>query len=396
MKNSKDIHVLVIPSWYPPHGGHFFREHSQTLAAEGLNTGVIACHYKSLKHMSGRDVLKTMPAEKQYINGVTEWHQDLPALPLLMKANMHRWVNRSMHLFETYTSTHGQPDIIQAHSSLWAGYAAALIHKKHGIPYVVTEHRGRFIRQGGQTHPWIKQWHLPYLREAFRQAAAIVCVSEAMQTGISALFPEVETNIILIPNQVDTDFFTPAPLKPDMPPFQLFALAHLTAEKGMDTLIKAMQLLQQQPDCSCRLRIGGEGKERKRLEQMTRDAGLTSFIHFTGRLTQEEVRKEMQQAHAFVHPSRMESFGIVLLEAMACGLPVIATRSGGPEQIIKAELGLLCERDNAQALADCIIHLMSHYQAYHAANIRAHIINHYGTKVISRQYTGIYKQILSP
>jgi L-malate glycosyltransferase len=139
MRNSKDIHVLVIPSWYPPHGGGFFREHSQLLSAEGLNTGVIACHYKSLKQMSGSDILKTKPAEKQYIREVTEWHQDLLALPLFMRANMQRWVNRVMQLFESYTATHGQPDIIQAHSSMWAGYAAALISDETRHP--LCDHR---------------------------------------------------------------------------------------------------------------------------------------------------------------------------------------------------------------------------------------------------------------
>jgi L-malate glycosyltransferase len=204
----------------------------------------------------------------------------------------------------------------------------------------------------------------------------------------------MDAKSLVIPNQVNTDYFMPADRVPDKPPFRLFALAHLTAEKGMDVLIRAMQLLLQQADCACRLRIGGEGKERKRLEQMTRDAGLTAYIHFTGRLSQEEVRQEMQQAHAFVHPSLMESFGIVLLEAMACGLPVIATRSGGPEQIIRPELGLLCERDNAQALAHSIQGLKSNYHAYVADHIRAHIISHYGTRAISRQYLEVYQRIL--
>jgi glycosyltransferase involved in cell wall biosynthesis len=243
-------------------------------------------------------------------------------------------------------------------------------------------------------HHWIKDWHLPYLKEAFLQADRVICVSEALRAGLAALLPGMEAKSIVIPNQVDTGYFVPSGHVPDRPPFRLFALAHLTAEKGMDVLIRALHLLQQMESDAYTLRIGGDGAERKKLEQMTQKLGLASLIQFAGRLSKEEVRNELQQAHAFVHPSLMESFGIVLLEAMSCGLPVIATRSGGPEQLVKPELGLLCEAGHAEALAHSIQRIKSDYQAYASDHIRTHIISHYGTKAISRQYLEVYQQIL--
>jgi glycosyltransferase involved in cell wall biosynthesis len=138
----------------------------------------------------------------------------------------------------------------------------------------------------------------------------------------------------------------------------IFTVGRLTRFKRIDLIIKALALLRQK-NIRIRLIVGGEGEEKTGLINLARKLDLTGQVEFTGRLSDEEVCKYMSGARFVVFPTTNEPFGLVPLEAMACGTPVIVSNSGGPkETVINGKTGLIFDVDNQADLAKKILSLV--------------------------------------
>ncbi|MDP4188777.1 MAG: glycosyltransferase, partial [Bacteroidota bacterium] len=163
--------------------------------------------------------------------------------------------------------------------------------------------------------------------------------------------------------------------------------------KGYDILLKAFAQLVSQNHNSFRLIIGGEGKEKKYLQRLAVRLKIGDKVTFTGNLDRLQVRQNLQMANVFVHPSRLESFGVVLIEAMACGLPLITTRCGGPEYIVTPETGLLVEPDNSGKLSDAMSYFVQNYNNYNRDGIRKFAMEHFNQHDVALQYLSLFKQL---
>lgn len=383
--------VLVIPSWYPPRGGEFFRDHARALAAAGMEVSVVSLDRISLKQ-DPAILWKGKNITSGYDYSIREYSSPCPIIPYIEKPNARLWIRKMKHLGLQYIEKHGRPEVIQAHSSIWAGVAAAAIKKHTGIPYVLTEHRGRFVSNNPRAGALFKDWHYPLIREAFVNADKIVTVSGALNEKIASISAVAEEDIIAIPNLTDTVFFRGRPGIQPSGTFTFFSLAHLVPEKGMHTLVNAVKILKQNNQ-NLRLVIGGDGTERESLKRAVNDASLDKVVRFTGKLSREEVRDWLLQSHAFVLPSHFEAFGVVLIEAMACGLPVIATRSGGPEYIVRDKTGILVDPGDASTLAKAMRRMIEGIADYDQAQISQYATERFSPGVVAAQYAAIYQQV---
>jgi glycosyltransferase involved in cell wall biosynthesis len=140
--------------------------------------------------------------------------------------------------------------------------------------------------------------------------------------------------------------------------------------------------------------IGGDGPERSKLEQLAERKNLGAKTTFLGLLSREQVAAHLQQAHAFVLASHFEAFGVVYIEAMASGLPVLATRAGGPESFIRESEGLLVEPQNHEALAIAMEELFENYHTFNPEAIRQYAKKHFGGESVARQYIELFKGII--
>jgi glycosyltransferase involved in cell wall biosynthesis len=393
MKETENISILVIPSWYPPRGGEFFREHSIALAQAGLKVHVLAGIETGIrKHTS--DFFLQKGTHTNHLNDITETRRFLRRIPMLEQANARRWVNIMVKMFADYAAHHPLPDLVQTHSSMWAGLAAARIKQRWGTPYVITEHRGRFTGEGQMAQKLIKDWHKPLLAEAFDEAKHIVSVSASLHDKIKEISPQSSNKLSVIPNMTDTDFFVPAGHKSSQDKiFRFLCVTHLEHLKGIDVLLHAFAGLQTSKAQASRLVIAGSGVERARLETLCDSLGLKDKVVFTDRLSRKEVLKQMQDADALVLPSRFEAFGVVLIEAMACGLPVIATNSGGPGDIVKHDTGMMCKPGNADDLMGAMQQMINHHHDYDRQKIRLHCLERYSREAVSAQYVKLYQSM---
>jgi len=387
--------VLVIPSWYPPNGGWFFKEHAMAMATVGADVDVLAGIYSSLRRTNPLKWVSRATVEIKKDDHIREFIKFYPIIPYSEKMNYQAWVRKMLLFYDEYHKEWGHPDIIQVHSSLWAGVVASHIHKKHKIPYIITEHRSRFVYNTEDARKMFQPWHINPLIEAFKTSEAIITVSKSLHKKIIDLHPPASDKLDVIFNMVDTDFFSPVRCNSaGSGKFKLFCLANLEPVKGIDILLAAFKILKEKFPGKFELTIGGDGPERKALMIYCENNKLNNDVRFIGKLNRHQARDAFQMADAFVLPSRFEAFGVVFIEAMACGLPVIATMAGGPETFITQQTGIIAGPENPASLADAINTVRTNYNYYPADTIRAYAIEKFSRAKIAHQYLRLYQGII--
>lgn len=189
----------------------------------------------------------------------------------------------------------------------------------------------------------------------------IVAPSNAYQQDVAGVFPKLIGRMVCIHNGVDLGELKSLPrtrTSPKGTPYVLCVAMH-NEKKGIDVLLRAFAHLQHaRPDL--RLVLAGDGPLRQQLEDLAASLNVRGKVEFRGRQTRSQVGELLRGCEVFVLPSRSEPFGIVLIEAMACGKPVVATTAGGiPEIVENGKNGLLVQPDDPQALAAALIKVLS-------------------------------------
>ena len=227
----------------------------------------------------------------------------------------------------------GRPDVLHAHFTDY-GYLACPLARREQLPLVLTEHSSlvnqdtlpKDIEQAAKT--------------AFTQADTLIAVSPALAHHMEQ---HSGRHVEWIPDMVDTELFAysdrherqkaleqETDLSEDSGGFSILSCGNLRRIKRMDVLIKAFaQAFRECPQVT--LTICGQGEEEGMLRKLIFDLGMTGRIELTGLRPRREIAQRLQEADCFALASVSETFGVSYLEALSCGVPVIATRCGGPE-----------------------------------------------------------------
>jgi glycosyltransferase involved in cell wall biosynthesis len=168
---------------------------------------------------------------------------------------------------------------------------------------------------------------------------------------------------------------------------------NLLPVKGFDNLINAFNKLNLPPD-TWSLNIIGGGKERANLQQLIDSVGLGENIHLCGRKNREGVIEMLHNSDVYVMSSRSETFGVAAIEALACGLPVIATDCGGARDFVTKENGVICPVNEVDGLSESIRYMMNHYQAYDRTKIAEDCQKRFSSEAIGKQLEGIFEEVL--
>lgn len=388
-RRSDGLHVLMVPSWYQteqrPYNGTFFRDWACALQRAGVTVGVAFVEDRSLRTLSVRALRQThFQITSEVEAGLTTVRLKGWNLLAQWTAGGLAWATLMQRAIHEYTKRYGRPDLIAAQSATWAGQAARRAHSRWRIPYVITEVDTQF---GMGT---IRGWRATLSRKAFANAEAVVAISQNLQ---SQLLKFGGAKIVeLIPCTVDEAYWTLPPQPRTTVPFTFYAQAHLTPRKGFDILIRAFAA-RFTGDAAVRLVIGGDGDIRNDLEALAKTSGVQSQVCFLGGIPRHAVREAMWGANCFVLPSHAENFGVVLIEALSTGLPVISTRCGGPEDIITDEVGRLLRPGDQRGLADALSALRER-PAFDAGALRRYAIARYGYSTVGPQLRDFYCTVL--
>lgn len=380
------LHICVLPSNYPnpylPEKTPFYRDHARLPLLAGHRSGVAGLVPVSLRAVlrQGARALGGYRYDDAGVPTRLRLYVPPPRWPAMDRRRRNRLIR---DLRRDYEAEQGMPQLLHAHGTP-AALDALRWHKDSGIPFVVTLHAAEFYAPDARAR-------LDGIRSALTAAAARVAVSPGFAEHLNRLSG---LPFEVLPNPVDTEWFRddrasePAERACG---FTFASVGALNAIKNHHLLIDAFARAFPE-ERNVRLRIAGEGPERERLRSYIEWRGLTSRVELAGQRSREGVRALLQGSDALVHASRVETFGVVLAEALACGRPVVATRTHGAESVIRSpELGELCGHNEAE-LAEGMRAVCR--RRYDPERLRDEANRRFGLAAVSRGLDALYQQVV--
>ena len=290
-----------------------------------------------------------------------------------------------------------KPDIVHG-QHVWILPSLAV---GYGVPLVLTAHGTDLM--GFDKWPNLR----PYAQKAMDACKAVISISKDNCVLIEERFPEHKDKIVMMRNGYDPSIFYPEKQdleavmerhgvkKEEYEGKKIVSFAGKLANfKGVDVLLDAIKLYEDKKPETVTL-IVGDGDERDKLHQQAEDLKLKT-VHFFGNVPQSELRCIYNIADVNLVPSRREPFGLVAIEAMACGAPVIATNQGGLPDFVNESVGGLVEPENAEDLANKILEVLRREEEPEFADWRERIAsyarNHYAQDKIIEELDALYKK----
>lgn len=414
------LKVLFLPAWYPrqdnPVGGVFVREHARAASLhnevvviyvyadeampswrrcqtteeveDGIRTirvrygkyrAVSACLKRTMfRGRTGAPVVRNLsPKRGRVIRGVKEI---LTIDGLVLGNVLHVW--RVCSACRQVLRAGWKPDIIHTHV-FTAGLPAIILGRLYGIPVVITEHWTAF-----QTHE-VGYFDAIRARLVMRSAQRLLPVSDALRRAIQDY--GIRGVFRVVPNAVDTELFCPPSTQRESDGRKrLLLVAILGPRKGIPYLLEALSVVKRRRRDFV-LDIVGDGEQKAECEQLAIGLGLDDNVVFHGR--QPEVHSFMRSCDFFVMPSLFENFGVVYIEAMACGKPVIASNIPGPDEFISDEVGVLVPPRDVPALSQAIDHMLDHCADYSSGDIARYARERFGYEAVGRLLDDVYREV---
>ena len=267
--------------------------------------------------------------------------------------------------FEKLTNVWGRPDYIIAQCSLPAGYLASILSQKYTLPFGVIEH---FSFLGEQIQKEKSAMSLIYNLSTF-----VATVSTSLKYTIQ---DEFERPVMLIQNVISDKFVIKK--RTNQKEFKWLYVGYNDIKKGPDIL---KEVLNQYPNMH--LTIIGDGLAHFQCVDFINVKHIQSA-------TREEMITLMSEHDALLSTSRIETFGMAIVEALASGLPVVATNSGGPDQYLTPDLGILCYQ-NAESVLKSIHEMENNYDKYDSLHISTSILTKFGAQNYIKQIETLLK-----
>lgn len=389
------MNLFIVPSWYPspsnPSYGIFIKEQIIMLAKQrpdwkiGVSTWGqgdvekliwVKDHIRNLRKFNKHSLDKAKVHKK---TGYIEYYQ--PALSWtkrFRKGNLADVIRCNELNYQAFALEYGKPDVIMVQASYPGILIADYLAKKYEVPIYL------HIRLGGFMYENMLK-DLGSMKEELLKATSkvklIAVTSSFHRLEIQPRFPNTHP----IANPVDVNHFQ---LGKNFGEYAL-AIGRFEEEKGFDLLIEALTKV---PDLN--VRIVGSGSQKNELSKKILELGLDARIQLHEESNREEVKMHLQGCKFLILPSRYETFGNVLLEAMACGKPIVATKCGGPIEIVTDACGYLSEV-NSDDLGDKIQQMTENYHLFKSNEIRKIVIDKYPAEHWASQLEELLKMTLS-
>lgn len=276
-------------------------------------------------------------------------------------------------LYNLAIHKYGKPDVIHSHFLRQSRSIALTIPTE--VNFFSTIHDSHLVK-------YISRRDIDSLRRIEGKARCIFTVSKVLNSKLN----ELNISSVVLNNIVDESVFNYKE-KYKTYPLQILSAAQLTKRKGMDLLLLAWSLFGQRDHYI--LKIMGEGSELQNLKELVVILNIESSVIFTGKYNRIDFANELHKSILFVMASRLESFGLVYAEALQTGTPIVATKCGGPEDIVSSRNGILVDI-NSSKIKDGIQMVLNRIDSYDNEDISNNIRLNFGSVVIAQKLKKIY------
>lgn len=380
------MNVVILPTAYPniynDHSSIFVQDQAEALIKNGVNVSVVGAIPISFKYIFKKKFLR-FGTFKYKKSGVEIKLVLFPSIPKLKFFNEMIRTQINNHLLNQHYKNNSI-DVVHVHNST-AGRAALWLKKKFNIPYIITEHSSTYARN------LVSKKEIEDYASIYKNANDRVAVSKEFCKILKDTF-HLEFNYL--PNVVNTEYFLPKE-ESSHKDFQFINIANLNKNKNQILLINAFAKVFSE-NKNVGLSILGCGPEHKSLQSKIDALNIQEQIKLFGFAPRKQVLEELQKSDAFVLSSKYETFGVVAIEAMSCGLPVIATKCGGPESVIENDdLGILVKNDDLEELSNAMKKIYENINKYCSDSIRGYVVENFSEKVISEKLINTYKEVIN-
>ncbi|MCK4852354.1 MAG: glycosyltransferase family 4 protein [Candidatus Omnitrophica bacterium] len=379
------MNILMINYEYPPLGGGggvFTRDLANELAGDH-NVDVLTTHFRGLE-------------KKEVKNGVNIYR-----VPVLNRTSLHTATMSSMLTFLFSAVMKGirlcankKYHVINTHFAVPTGPVGLVLSRVFNIPDVLSVHGGDIYDPSKKTSPHRHALLRLAVRTVLNSASAVVAQSQNTRDN-AGRFYKPSKDIAVIPLGIPAPVFTPVDrekLSMRKGSFYIISIGRLIKRKGYDHLIISLAVARERAQ-NLELILIGDGPERDALNELSIRTGLKDRVTFLSSVSEEKKFQYLAAADMYVLSSLHEGFGIVLLEAMSCGLPVVATDQGGQTDIIAPDRnGILVPPRDETKLAEAILDLaMDDRRRREISENNRSAAARYSISAVSRRYVKLFK-----
>ena len=371
-------HILILISQpllteESPLAGIFQWHQAQIIKRLGYKVGILSFYQRSFKTFFKED--KPKPLEdigimiyRHYERfwGPTRFYSERG----ILKKNL----NATIKAFDQYVKRFGKPDLIHAHNFVFAGIMAHQIKKKYSIPYLVTEHTSMFFEDR-------ETWDFPKeMWKAHLESKASLAVSHEFGKKLES-YLRLDKGFDCLPNVLDPCFESILQSqglpKNKYDRFTFVNVASLDTNKNQTILLEAFASVLHLP---VQLKVVGFGVMEKRLKGKAKALGLGDNIEFMGKLERNQLFEVMSRSHCSILTSKVETFGVALLEGLALGLPIVSSETFGPKDLVNEKNGILVPIDDVTKTREAMQYVYENYKRYEPVSISANAIQKFGAK----------------
>jgi L-malate glycosyltransferase len=372
--------VLFIVNGYPDQKSSaniFVKIQARSLKDRGIDVGVMVVDIRSIRRLRRHGI------HKEIIDEIPVWYISFPwggFFPALAQS-LYNFLGEIA--YKRIKTEFGTPDILHSHFG-GCGIIGAGIKKIYNIPLVITEHSSLMLAHAKNYQ------HKKRVLKAYGICDRLIAVSTNLAGDIKKLGFE---NVSVIPNIIPHYYFAGTSRKTETTKKQFISVGYLLPNKRFDLLISAFKRLCKIKD-DITLVIAGDGPLYKDLMTVIRSNKLEDKISLLGHVKNTTLPELYRESVCFVLPSEYETFGVVYAEAIASGIPVIATDCGGPDDIVDKSNGLIIEKDNEGALFDAMLYMYNNYLNYNPETLIGDCLKKFGEESVTNRILNIYKEVL--
>lgn len=386
--------VLILSHMYPREynlvGGIFVHDQAKALRARGIDARVVSGEPFWINTLNPKVIKRALGIYRAQKISDWEEHEGVPLIRF-------PYIVSSLLPFQTHATTYSNGllrqagwlhadfpfELIHAHTAYTDGTAGRLMARKFNVPLVITEHTG----------PFTTLTRTGYLRrktqKALNAANSVIAVSSALLSDIRhqvKLKPDVKACVI--PNLVDTELFKEQSRQPD-DLIHLLWVGHFVPVKRVPMLLEAFAAaFKMEP--RLRLRLAGSGEELEQALELAARFGVADVVEFAGRADRAQLVNHYRECDFLVISSESETFGVVAIEAMSCGRPVLTTRCGGPAEIVShAQLGEVVDL-SVEALTQGMLSMAGRLAGFNSKVIRRVTELRFSSSSIAQEIADVY------